>query len=534
MISNETIPVAPDVARVTDGLRDTGYEFNTAIADVIDNSIAAGATHVDVRVGIDFMDNIVVSVADNGMGMNREDLINAMRYGSKQRENLASLGKFGLGLKTASTAFTRRLVVASRGERDKAPLSAIWDLDFIAQANDWSLQLRPSELVEIELLNAAAGENSGTVVIWDKIDRLLPDYKKSDGKPKKRALKRHTDALSEHISLVYQRFLDTNDPRARNVEIELNGEQINPWDPFCIDLKKDPVLEHTQPVEMANGEETSFTVRAFVLPRKEEISSPVARANARISNERQGVYVYRENRLIHGPDWLGMYRQEPHFSLLRIELSFDHKLDDAFQVDIKKSRILLNEELYRWLRESFLAHPRREAEARYRKGEAGVAKGATALLHTSSNNALHQKMDSLRKAIVTDVNPDTGQASVENNSGQSVTHFRIVTDSSPGTAHIDTADSLDNRVLWEPALINGKPGVTLNAGHPYYAKAYLPNKENTTVIQALDFMLWALAQAEVNNITNDSKEAFEEFRIDVSRNLLKLVADLPDAPETLG
>jgi hypothetical protein len=163
---------------------------------------------------------------------------------------------------------------------------------------------------------------------------------------------------------------------------------------------------------------------------------------------------------------------------------------------------------------------------------AGVATGAAVLIHTSSNNALNQKMDTLRKATVTSVNPATGQASIQNNSGQSVGHLRIVTDDKPGIAHIETAASLEHRVLWEPALINGKPGVTLNTGHPYYIKAYLPNKGDSIVVQALDFLLWALAQAEVNNISEDSREAFEEFRIEVSRNLVKLVADLPDPPET--
>jgi hypothetical protein len=532
MTSHETIPVEPDIARITNGLRDTGYEFNTAIADIIDNSIAAGASHVDVRVAVDFMNDVIVSVADDGVGMNREELIDAMRYGSKQRANLSSLGKFGLGLKTASTAFCRKLIVTSRASSAQPALSAIWDLDFIAQAKDWSLQLRQPGQAEIALLEAVADDAPGTVVIWDKIDRLLPDYKKSDGKPIKKALKRYTDSLRTHISLVYQRFLDPKDDRAQNIEIKLNDIQVEAWDPFFTAFNNEPVLENIQAIELPNGERTSFTVRAFILPRKEEFASTAEKEIAAISNERQGVYVYRENRLIHGPDWLGMFRQEPHFSLLRVELSFDHKLDDAFQVDIKKSRILLNEDLYRWLRESFLAHPRREAETRYRKGAASVAKGSTALLHTSSNNALHQKMETLRKATVTEINSETGEASVQNNSGKSVAHFRIVTDSSPGTAHIDTAESLDNRVLWEPSLINGKPGVTLNTGHPYYAKAYLPNKENSAVIQALDFMLWALAQAEVNNVSGESKDAFEEYRIDVSRNLLKLVADLPDAPES--
>jgi hypothetical protein len=345
-------------------------------------------------------------------------------------------------------------------------------------------------------------------------------------------MKRLEDALRDHIALVYQRFLDPADSRGRTLEIKLNSVKVGAWDPFCVVETKTPVIDKTVPVQLPNGQTTSFIVRVFILPRKEEFSSDQNRMIAKISNERQGVYVYRENRLIHGPDWLGMYKQEPHFSLLRVELSFDHMLDDAFQVDIKKSRILLNEHLYEWLRDSFLAAPRREAETRYRKGAAGTAKGAAVLLHTPSSNAIHQKVSALKMATVSGVDLTTGQAQITNNSGQSTTKLHIITTNEPNTIHIATSETLDNGVLWEASLVNGGAGVTLNTGHPYYPKAYLPNKSNSVVIQALDFLLWSLAQAELNNVNDSNKEAFEEFRIEVSRNLKKLVADLPDVVDS--
>lgn len=530
-MTTETIEVQPDVARISEGLRDTGYEFNTAIADIIDNSIAAGASNVDVRFGADFIGNISVSVADDGCGMDREGLINAMKYGSKRRADAASLGKFGLGLKTASTAFCKRLTLVSRPDGQSAALRAAWDLDFLGQSNSWGLELASAAPHEVQLLNESAQEKSGTVVIWEKVDRLLSDYTRPDGKPLKNALKRQEESLREHIATVYQRFLDPTDARSRTLTIKLNGAPVSAWDPFCIAEVSAPAVDKTIPVQLPNGQSATFSIRAFILPRKEEFSSTENRNAAKISNERQGVYVYRENRLIHGPDWLGMYKQEPHFSLLRVELSFDHKLDDAFQVDIKKSRILLNEQLYEWLRDTFLAAPRREAETRYRKGAAGAITGSAVLLHTASGNAIHQKVGALKVATVTDVNSANGEVGITNNSGHSTTKLKIVTTNEPSLMHISTSGTLDNGVLWEPALINGGAGVTLNTGHPFYPKAYLPSKGDSVAVQALDFMLWALAQAELNNVNDENKDAFEEFRIEVSRNLKKLVADLPDPPE---
>lgn len=526
------VDVPPDVARISEGLRDTGYDFNTAVADIVDNSIAAGADRIDVRLAVDFTGELVLAVLDNGCGMDRPGLINAMRYGSKRRDSAKSLGKFGLGLKTASTAFCRRLSLISRSEGTEA-LRATWDLDLMAEKNSWTLQIAPPTHEEVEILNSVAGSSSGTAVIWESVDRLLESYKDPAAKPRKKALERLETKLREHFAVVYQRFLDPLDARERNLEIGVNGTPVLPWDPFLLTVTKAPVAEKNMTVKVAPDKEASFRVRAFILPRKEELADADVRNAARISNERQGVYVYRENRLIHGPDWMGMYKQEPHYSLLRVELSFGHELDDAFQVDIKKSRILLDEALFEWLRDKFLAGPRREAELRYRRGAASTATGASLLIHNAASNVIDQKAGALSKPSVSVIDAKTGQVQVENKAGSTKATLRIVAPEDAGSLNIITSPTLESGVLWEPTLREGGViAVALNTGHPYYVKAYLPNKKNSAVVQALDYLLWALAVAEMDNIDDYNKDAFEEFRVQVSRNLKKLVIDLPDPPET--
>ena len=145
--------------------------------------------------------------------------------------------------------------------------------------------------------------------------------------------------LREHVAMVYQRFLDPDDDRERNVQIIINGVQIKAWDPYC---KSEPctelVADENVEVEIGEDEISEFTIRAYVLPRKEEFSSEEAAKQAKLGNEMQGIYIYRENRLIHFADWLGMYQKEPHGSLLRVEFSFGHLLDEAFRVDIKNQK----------------------------------------------------------------------------------------------------------------------------------------------------------------------------------------------------
>lgn len=528
-MTEKHISVPPDVARISEGLRDTGYDFNAAVADILDNSIAAGADKIYVHLEVDFTDSVVISVVDNGHGMNEDGLVNAMKYGSSKRASAKSLGKFGMGLKTASTAFCRRLSVISRDSGESPMLRATWDLDEMATRNSWDLEVAPADATHKQVLDQIAPGAAGTVVLWENIDRVTAP----EGQPIRKTVEKLAAGLRDHIAVVFQRFLDIDDNRERNAHIFVNGEPVVAWDPFCIVETKEPIAEKKMDVQLSDGSKTSFSVRAFILPRKEEFSSDENRVAARVSNERQGLYIYRENRLIHGPDWMNMFKQEPHYSLLRVELSFDHTLDNAFQVDIKKSRIELNSGLYEWLRDKFLAGPRREAETRYRKGAAGIAKGAAVLLHSSASNVIEQKASALKTAEVSKVDEATGKVTVNNNSGVTTTTVRLLNSEDIGSTHVVTNGTLEHGVLWEPTIgKNSKAAVALNTGHPFYTKAYLPNKANSTVIQALDYLLWALAQAELNNINPDNQDAFEEFRIEVSRNLKKLVADLPDPVES--
>lgn len=283
----EEIELQPDPERVIVGLRDTGYEFNTAVADIVDNSIAANATKVKLELSADFRGNIRLMIADNGDGMGRQQLINAMRYGSKARPNPASLGKYGLGLKTASTAFCKKLSVISRPDGETPALMATWDLYHVAKVNKWSLLMSDScDEDSLELLGGVAPNHSGTVVLWEEVDRLIKDYSIPAGKSAQRALKTKEDSLRQHLAMIYQRFLDPEDERAQNVIIELNGVPVSAWDPFQRGLSE-LVAEETLQVEMADGKEATFVVRAFILPRREEFPDDELAKNAMLTNERQ-------------------------------------------------------------------------------------------------------------------------------------------------------------------------------------------------------------------------------------------------------
>ncbi|ENY82806.1 ATP-binding protein [Sphingopyxis sp. MC1] len=525
----EQFDCPPDPERMIEGLRDTGYEFDTAIADIVDNSIAANATKVDLTLALDWRGNIRLSIADDGDGMDLEGLKNAMRYGARKRPNPASLGKYGLGLKTASTAFCRALTLVSRPSGDAPTLMATWDLDHVAKQQSWALLLSSDVDEEAqEHLDSVAPEHSGTVVVWGKVDRLLPDFANKAGKPAQKALERKVASLRQHLSMVYQRFLDPKDGRARTVGISVNGIVLRAWDPFVLGLSELVGTEDV-PTENEKGEEATFSLRAYTLPRREEFPTPEQAKEAALSSDRQGIYVYRENRLIHESDWLGLYQKEPHYTLLRVEFSFDHRLDDAFQLDIKKSQIILDEALATYLQDQFLPAPRREADRRYREGQRRETQKKAQGAHDTSNANIKDHEADAGGAKVSVTNPAADEAEVENAHGRFKLKIPVRSADKPGEVFVKPVDSIPNGLLYEPAIIERKRAVLVNTSHPYYRKVYVPNFNRSVTMQGMDSLLWALSVGELSTMRGDkTQDLFKDLRYEVSRILEKLVEGLPE------
>ena len=522
----DSVVLPPQAARTIEGLRDTGYEPSDALEDIIDNSIAAGATEVLVRVWMDPTGEPLVTVADNGHGMDEAGLINAMTYGSAARQDQASLGKFGLGLKTASTAMCRQFTVVTRATDGSTPQAATWDLDFVQERNEWLLQRPDPTPEQVELLNEAAAGSAGTLVVWSKVDRLMNEYANPTGRAAENALARRVEEFRTSLALTYLRFLRGAPPHQK-VRIMLNEEEVEPWDPFGEDFGTEVLLDREIPVEIRDGDATtksaSFRLRAFALPPRSELTKE-QQDRARILTANQGFYVFREGRLLAHGTWLGLRSVEPHFNLSRIEFSFDHQLDDAFQIDIKKSRIQLQRDLQESLRR-FVQPAIAEAETRYRKNQRSVAVTTQGDIHTTTNKIIGQNRDRLVTATVT---PDgAGQATVQNSRGLTTISIGVVPGDTPGP-HIVVQESLDDGLLWRPTIVNGEQAVAINAGHPFYRRVYLANRDNGTAIQGMNFLLWGLGEAEWAVITEDEKEHMDAVRREVTRVTRVLANELPD------
>ena len=217
----------PDPTRIIEGLRDTGYTFNTSVADIIDNCISHGkAKNVWLDISMDYDGEISLTITDDGSGMNEIGLINAMKYGSNNLSNPKSLGKFGMGMKTASSAFCRRYSLISRDDVKNKFKKLTWDLDHVSKVNDWDMLEEPLTDSENKIWGKYLDKDSGTIVQWEKVDRIIREFHLAGGKFAKNALDRKIDNLEFHLGMVYQQFIDRKFNDYADIQIKVNDKII--------------------------------------------------------------------------------------------------------------------------------------------------------------------------------------------------------------------------------------------------------------------------------------------------------------------
>lgn len=336
MPSSRHRSVAPSAARLTESLRDIGYDFPSAVADLVDNSVMAGAQRIEVVIQFDGSQS-TVSIADDGSGMSPNGLVEAMRFGSRRSYESGDLGRYGLGLKTASLSQCRNVMVVSRRIASGPVASRELDLDTIAEFDDW-LITAPVK-TRTESARTLLGESSGTVVVWRNLDRVLPE-RNPDGGWAKRRLDSLAKKTADHLSMVFHRYLDGS--ASRSLVISVNGEKLVPWDPFARDEEYTKTLGRQTFELAAAGRIGTVTLNRYVLPAKDHFSS-LAKFETLSGplkwNRQQGLYVYRADRLVQWGGWAGIRGIDEHLKLGRASLDFDTQLDALFQINVAKMRV---------------------------------------------------------------------------------------------------------------------------------------------------------------------------------------------------
>lgn len=322
----------PKAGPMIEALRGLGYSTATALADIIDNSISARADCIDIQFSWNGASS-TVSLLDNGLGMDEHELESAMRLGERnplEQRSVHDLGRFGMGLKTASFSQCRRLTVASRKNGKTNCLR--WDLNAIASYSDdgWHLLEGPAEGSESTVV-VLDGQNNGTLVLWEQLDRVVTaGFSKQD-------FLDLIDKVDRHLAMVFHRFLSGDHARLR---ININGRAVEPWDPF--------LTSHTatwsSPIERITVEGSIVEVQCHVLPHKDRLEAKRQELAAGPDGwtAQQGFYVYRNERLLVAGSWLGLGRgrswtKEEAHRLARIRLDISNAADATWKIDIRKA-----------------------------------------------------------------------------------------------------------------------------------------------------------------------------------------------------
>ncbi len=329
----KTEQVIPFASNLVESTRAIGYSFESAVADVIDNSIAKDAHSIDLY--FDSMAPRYLAIVDNGSGMNFDELIQAMRYGSQNSSDDRAendLGRFGLGLKMASLSQCRKLTVVSK--KDGCVNGARWDLDLIYDTNDWILQLfTADELEPLRCFDKLQGFNSGTLVLWEDFDRL------EDGAADpERVFDEKIQLARRHIGLVFHRFLE-KDGDATKIRISMNGMPVIPIDPF---LRSNPATQRLEE-ELIPVDGGVIKVKPYILPYRSKLSNKEKAQVTDINDLRQeqGFYVYRNKRLIVWGTWFRLVKSGELNKLARICIDIPNSIDSMWNIDIKKSTAAL-------------------------------------------------------------------------------------------------------------------------------------------------------------------------------------------------
>ncbi len=328
----------PSPSVLMNSMRSIGYTFKTALADIIDNSISAAAKNIYISVPINDND-LYVSILDDGNGMTRDELFNAMKYGSEREYKSNDLGRFGIGLKSASLSQCRILTVVSKNGDRIAGFQ--WNLDSVIEDKQWDcIELEEDDFALVPSIDNLLEFDMGTLVVWQNFDIA---YKKSKGRVRE-YISEEIEEAEKHLRLVFHRFLSN---RFKPLNIFINNNPLVAIDPF---LEDNPKTDTRQPREMEVIDNEFIKVQSFILPHQSDLQAKDIEKLGGIESLRsgQGFYIYRNERLIIHGTWFRLSSSFISSELLkygRIKVDIPNTLDDIWDIDIKKQNATIPKQI---------------------------------------------------------------------------------------------------------------------------------------------------------------------------------------------
>ncbi len=551
-----------DAVRVFQALGRIGYAPVSALLDLVDNSVSAGATYVAIKVNQERQEQqkqqrgrpkaILKSfvITDNGCGMDEKGLANALTLGSSSElypEN--TLSKFGMGLKTATASLGKRLEIVSRSEDDLDNVrKVVLDQDSIVETGEYVYDLIPPTPEDLKALDVCAQGKSGTLI---RITKL-----RTDSLPRAPEI---VDGLKRKAGVIYYYYLKGIAEGSGCLSLAIDDDDVVPIDPLFvdeIDTDNADLNEHrwnglhpkwitkSQAIQLDPTGMTSARVEITQLPhppsvqRKGLMSRNQCRAHYLIEAGNYGFYIYRNWRLISWAESLGFVPQDQDLYAFRGRLLINSDADDILNIDVTKSRIHLSELAQDHL-ESVIPDAVKKSRTAWKTAHRVTVGASTQSQHDTANQELNRisRLQDDEQKRDEEVAPSDEREQLKQRRTKAVSAKPITTEDKQ---QIDKTgdrvlyvDTLENNQLWERAhdpthgLI-----VRVNRSHSFCRNILETVSENGNLLKIIDILFFAIARGEYDLVyksehdDDEIEEIMAEYREQVGGTLLDIIRRL--------
>ncbi|UPK14458.1 ATP-binding protein [Bradyrhizobium sp. 155] len=545
----------PSAARIAHAIAAFPYDYLTATMDIVDNGVENGARGVSVQFASKnkLIERIVI--ADNGTGIPGDIVNEVLRAGSRTNHlyRTTSLSRFGVGLKGAGFALATTITFLTRNTSGAIVRRSI-DQARIEATDRWEQETREPTAEEQaffeETLGALPGPEdveTGTVIILENV------------KLKTRDLAKLRSELVRRAGETYSKFLSAMADRdIRRLAIAVDKVVVEAFDPLHRDDPGTQYIYKRERIEFADGSSAFFT--AVALPHPNQVAPEVAR-RYRYTQRNQGIYVYRNGRLIRSGETFGLFGRDFHINNFRAELEYDSSAEAHFNLDVAKSTIVLDDEAEGKL-EKMVSDSTKTANALWRQKDVPTKVEIEELFNESNRligsranlliEAVHQKPGELRlpkpgskvRPIAKPMgSPPANQSAPEDQHDKAAElpagtdRVGSPTSTSPRAGlggFLRPADHLPDGVLYRP-LWDAEVGlvVEVNVSHPFAKAVFEASAESeaaskrsvprraTTAIQQL---LYVLGFCEFTmSDEEETARLFEQYRRYLSMNVTALL-----------
>lgn len=493
----------PNPAKLMESLRHTGYDNYNALADIIDNSIDADAENVWVEIHKE-REDFVISIIDDGIGMNEEVLAESLKLGSDIEKNIETdLGKFGMGLCTAGLSMSRRTTVLTK-QKEEALLVGINDLDWVIEHRQFrSYVAKADDEEKARFEDLTEGSPHGTIVTFSKSDKIQ--------NPNVTNFANH---LKKDMGRIFKRFIEADK------KFYVNGELVSAIDPLMLSEPKTHLYsdeEYSIKIEVSNGKTTedNIRIRMVLLP---DFGFEGNRDKG-VNLFNQGFYVMRNERELFAGQSLDIFTKDPHLNRFRAEICFSGALDELMGVHFTKRSLSMSQGLKDKLKEITRSQinqlrnmadserPRAEKEVSHTNVEKLISKKSKLLIKPPAGETIKEKEEKQKKVKKPEIKHP-----------EQVAHDRLRLICRFEESRMDKVGP-----LFYPYMEGAKVIIRWNVEHPFYERVLVVKKEDKTFLTAIDFLIYSLASAELKSRSDENISLLESIRGNMSTNLRVLL-----------